>query len=71
MDILPDITSDRLHADTNLPLHLIQAALDEDAVSDDLTAIATIPADMTGSATIRAKAAGVLSGVQLAKAVFC
>jgi len=61
MDILPSDT---------LTLRLIQTALDEDAVCDDLTALATIPVDMIGEACIRAKADGSLSGVGLADAVF-
>ncbi len=64
-----DISPDKLLTDT-LPFNLIQAALEEDAVSEDLTAISTIAADMVGSATITAKSAGTLSGVKLAKAVF-
>jgi len=50
--------------------NLIQAALAEDAVCDDLTAMATIPETMVGSARITAKSAGRLSGVLLADAVF-
>ncbi len=79
MDNSSDIASDNLLADRfltdkpladKLPFDLILAALEEDAVSDDLTAIATIAADMVGTATISAKSAGTLSGVQLANAVF-
>jgi len=53
-----------------IPFSLIQSALEEDAVNDDLTAIATIPADMIGTARITAKADGVLSGLAIADAVF-
>ncbi len=49
---------------------LIQLALDEDAVFNDLTAQATIPADAQGRAFITAKSAGVLSGITIAQAVF-
>jgi nicotinate-nucleotide pyrophosphorylase (carboxylating) len=49
---------------------LIQLALDEDAVFNDLTAQATIPADAQGTARIVAKSAGVLSGISIAQAVF-
>ncbi|MBL4774826.1 MAG: carboxylating nicotinate-nucleotide diphosphorylase [Mariprofundus sp.] len=53
-----------------IPFALIQTALEEDAVCDDLTATATIPVDMLGTALITAKAEGVLSGVMIAQAVF-
>jgi len=49
---------------------LIQLALAEDAVFNDLTAIATIPADLQGSACITAKDTGVISGIPVANAVF-
>lgn len=49
---------------------LIQLALDEDAVFNDLTAQATIPANAQGTARIVAKSAGVLSGITIAQAVF-
>jgi len=50
--------------------NLIQAALAEDVVCDDLTALATIPESMVGRARITAKSAGRLSGLLLADAVF-
>jgi len=49
---------------------LIHRALAEDAADCDLTAQATIAAGQSGTALITAKAAGVLSGVQLADRVF-
>jgi len=49
---------------------LIDMALAEDAVCNDLTAIATVPADLQGSACITAKAVGVLSGIAVADTVF-
>lgn len=49
---------------------LIQAALDEDRTDRDLTCIATLKADQQGQAQIRAKAAGVLSGITVARQVF-
>jgi len=49
---------------------LIDMALVEDAVFNDLTATATLPADLQGSACITAKAAGVLSGIVVADVVF-
>jgi len=49
---------------------LIELALAEDSVFNDLTANATIAAEMQGSACISAKAAGVLSGISVADAVF-
>jgi len=53
-----------------IPFDLIQAALAEDAVYDDLTALATIPDERVAKARITAKAAGRVSGLQLADAVF-
>jgi len=50
--------------------HLIRAALAEDVVERDLTAMATIAAEQQGAASITAKAAGVLSGIALADRVF-
>ncbi len=49
---------------------LIELALAEDGVFNDLTANATIAANMQGSARISAKAAGVLSGITVASDVF-
>ena len=49
---------------------LIHRALAEDAADRDLTAQATIAAQQSGTALITAKAAGVLSGVQVADRVF-
>jgi len=49
---------------------LIDMALAEDCVCNDLTANATIAAEMQGSACISAKATGVLSGTSVADAVF-
>jgi nicotinate-nucleotide pyrophosphorylase (carboxylating) len=49
---------------------LIQTALAEDAAFRDLTAQATIPAERQGTASIRAKAAGILSGTAVAAEVF-
>jgi nicotinate-nucleotide pyrophosphorylase (carboxylating) len=49
---------------------LIQTALAEDAAFQDLTAQATIPAEQQGTAAIRAKAAGILSGTAVASEVF-
>lgn len=49
---------------------LIDMALAEDAVFNDRTATATLPADLHGSACITAKATGVLSGIAVADAVF-
>ena len=49
---------------------LILRALAEDAADHDLTAQATIAARQSGTALITAKAAGVLSGVQVADRVF-
>jgi nicotinate-nucleotide pyrophosphorylase (carboxylating) len=45
-------------------------ALAEDSVFNDLTANATIAAEMQGSACISSKASGILSGASVADAVF-
>lgn len=49
---------------------LIRQALLEDAAAHDLTALATMPAESSAVARISAKADGVLSGVEIADAVF-
>ena len=49
---------------------LIRRALAEDAAAADWTAQATIAPSQTGSATLTAKAGGVLSGVDIARHVF-
>jgi len=49
---------------------LIRMALTEDAAFGDLTARATIPEGQQGRATIRAKAAGMLSGIAVADEAF-
>ena len=51
-------------------LRRVRTALDEDVGPGDVTTEATIPADATGRAVIRAKAAGVLAGVDAARATF-
>ncbi|MDI6858440.1 MAG: carboxylating nicotinate-nucleotide diphosphorylase [Dehalococcoidia bacterium] len=50
--------------------HLARAALDEDAAGRDVTTQALVPPDLTGSATIVAKQAGVVAGLPVAAAVF-
>jgi len=49
---------------------LIDQALAEDAASNDVTSDALIPADFQAEAHIRAKATGILAGVDVALAVF-
>lgn len=49
---------------------LIALALEEDAAFNDLTALATIAADALGSAQIKAKADGIISGIPIANSVF-
>jgi len=51
-------------------MQLIDMALLEDAATHDLTAQATIAANSQGEAIISAKANGVLSGTDIAQAVF-
>jgi len=53
------------HMDT-----LINIALAEDAVDRDLTAQATIAPEQAGTATLSAKANGVLSGIHVAQRIF-
>ncbi|MDX8404239.1 MAG: carboxylating nicotinate-nucleotide diphosphorylase [Mariprofundaceae bacterium] len=49
---------------------LIERALEEDRVNHDLTCMATIDKEQCGEAIVTAKAAGILSGIVLAKRVF-
>ena len=49
---------------------LVQAALDEDVGAGDVTTEATVPAEARGVATIVQKAPGVISGLDVAEAVF-
>ncbi|MES0371061.1 MAG: carboxylating nicotinate-nucleotide diphosphorylase [Mariprofundaceae bacterium] len=49
---------------------LIKMALQEDRVDHDLTCMATISEEQHGTATITAKASGILSGILLANDVF-
>ena len=49
---------------------LIDWALAEDAAFDDVTTEALIPADFQATARVRAKATGILAGVDVALAVF-
>ena len=49
---------------------IIQAALDEDVGTGDVTTEATVPADATARAEIRAKEAGTVAGLYVAERVF-
>lgn len=51
-------------------LRLVDAALTEDVGTGDVTTEATVPADVRGVATIAQKAPGVISGLDVAEAVF-
>jgi len=51
-------------------IELIRTALAEDQADHDLTSMATVPAGLTGRASIIAKAEGVLSGIDIARTVF-
>jgi len=55
---------------SELQIRLIEMALDEDAVTNDLTANATIDEHAAGTACITAKAVGILSGSRIADEVF-
>ena len=49
---------------------LVRAALDEDHAFEDVTTLATVPADAQGRAAIVARSAGVIAGLPLAVAAF-
>ena len=49
---------------------IIDIALAEDRVTDDVTSKALIPTELQGQATILAKAEGILAGIEIAKRVF-
>lgn len=51
-------------------LRRVRTALDEDVGPGDVTTDAIIPAESAGRAVIRAKAAGILAGVDAARATF-
>jgi len=54
----------------DVDLELIDRALAEDVGTGDATAEATVPADARAVATVTQKAAGVISGLAIAEAVF-
>ncbi|MEX1104515.1 MAG: carboxylating nicotinate-nucleotide diphosphorylase [Dehalococcoidia bacterium] len=49
---------------------LVELALAEDAAFDDVTTLATVPADLEGHATFLAKAPGVAAGLPIAAEVY-
>lgn len=49
---------------------LVRAALDEDRAFEDVTALATVPADAAGRAAIVARSPGVVAGLPLGVAAF-
>ena len=49
---------------------VVSGALAEDGAGDDITTDALVPSDLTGSAVITAKEAGVVAGLPVAAAVF-
>jgi nicotinate-nucleotide pyrophosphorylase (carboxylating) len=49
---------------------LVELALAEDAAYDDITTLATVPADLEGHATFLAKAPGVAAGLPVAAEVY-
>jgi nicotinate-nucleotide pyrophosphorylase (carboxylating) len=53
-----------------IDLELIDRALAEDVGAGDVTAEATVPADARGTATVTQKTPGVISGLDVAEAVF-
>lgn len=50
--------------------HFIESALQEDVGSGDYTTLASIPQDAAGTAVLKIKQAGILAGVEIAKAIF-
>ena len=56
--------------DPALVRRIVEAALEEDAARHDVTTQALVPPDQSGSATIVAKAEGVVAGLPLATVVF-
>lgn len=54
----------------NMPRDIVIAALEEDRWTEDWTSLATIDAHQSGRAVIVAKAEGILSGREVADAVF-
>lgn len=60
----------RLPAATSGWRDLITLALAEDVGNGDITTLSTVPASSTATGTLHAKEAGVLSGVDVAAAVF-
>ena len=62
--------SRNLPAATSSWRDLIDLALAEDVGNGDITTLSTVPEDATASGTLHAKQAGVLSGVDVAEAVF-
>ncbi|HRC08788.1 MAG TPA: hypothetical protein PLV41_11295, partial [Miltoncostaeales bacterium] len=57
------VASEQIHG-------IIALALEEDLGAGDVTSIATIPADLPATATIVAKAPGVVAGLPVVEAVF-
>lgn len=49
---------------------MIEAALAEDLLGGDVTSVSTVPAGVTATATMLAKAPGVISGLEAAREVF-
>jgi len=59
-----------MHPDPHEMNELARMALIEDRTDQDLTSMATIPAGLTGRASIITKADGVMSGIDIARTVF-
>ncbi len=66
-DLVDAATADLVDAATT---DLVDAALREDIGDGDRSTLWSVPADATGAASIRAKASGVLAGLDIAAAVF-
>ena len=62
--------ADATPPDRSTVRRLVQAALDEDGASQDLTTNALVPPDQTGHAVLTAKQAGVVCGLGFAAAAF-
>ena len=63
-------TRDAAPPDRSTVRRLVQAALDEDGASQDLTTNALVPPDQVGHGVLTAKQAGVVCGLEFAAAAF-
>ncbi len=55
---------------SNVPVDLIQRALEEDGAFADITTLSTVPAEQLSTAIMVTRQAGVVAGLELARATF-